>query len=62
MTLNHPLHVPIDDIQNLSLVIDFPFMLDAFRATHEPVPLTSTFLPKYIWTPQMKFQSSHKIS
>lgn len=44
MTLNHPLHVPIDDIQNLSFVLDFPFMLDAFRAIHEPVPLT-TFLP-----------------
>lgn len=47
MALNlHPLHVPIDDIQNLSLVLDFPFMLGAFRAIHEPVPLTSTFLPK----------------
>ena len=61
MTLNHPLHVSIDDIQNLSLVLDFPFMLNAFRAIHEPVPLSSTFLPQYIWTLQMKFQSSLKI-
>lgn len=61
MTLSHPLLVSIDDIQNLSLVLDFPFMLGAFIAIHEPVPLTAIFLPQYIWTPQMKFQSSHKI-